>query len=421
MKNYFTILAVIVCNTITSLINQIVIAYYFGAGQDLDTLNIAMALPNSVMAVSLGTLSLFLIPIISSAKAEGKNLLALIKYFEKKTTFWGIIIIVTITIFQIFIFRNSFFGTFFIKFVSITIISNLFIYTTLNNSIYISWANVEKKYFLTSFGSSFLNLTSITFIYLFHSFLGVLIIATSLLLGNIMLNYLIKTALIKKALHIEYESYPILLNKQLIGSVLSIIPFAFPSFVDSYFLSKTLNGFASYAGYANKFLTVLGILIIQPFNIILFPMFNDLFLKNKIDQIRKLFDQTIVFTFTVSSILLIFVYFFFDRILFFVFNHGEFKLKDVIELSNLLKIYSFGLFGMTMMNIINRILTVFCEYKVQILFGIIFIPIYYLLIIFFYPLKGNFAIAWAYVISWSTLAVSLIIYLNLKYWRFNFT
>ena len=171
MKNYISIIFIIALSSITSLINQICIAHFFGANAELDILNISMALPNSMMALSVGGLNLVLIPILTATKLDGKNVRHIIVFFENKMLIWGISSIVVLFFIQILFYKNRIPTEIFYKFIIISIFSSCFLFLTLLNSIYLSWANIEKKYVLTSFGGIFLNLTSIITCYFFHSYL----------------------------------------------------------------------------------------------------------------------------------------------------------------------------------------------------------------------------------------------------------
>ncbi len=417
MKNYLSLIFIIALNSATSLINQITIAFYFGAGAELDILNIAMALPNAVMSLSIGGLNLVLIPLFASAKQDGISVKKMAVFFEKKMLIGCGVTMIVLTIIQLLIYKNNIPKELFPKFIQITILSNLVLFITLLNSVYISWANVEKKYILTSFGGSFLNILSIISCVFLHQYIGVIVLTCSLLFGSFFLILFLRVSLSKINYAKQNKPFEIpKLGLPILASVISIIPFSFPSFVDSYLLSSSLKGFASYAAYATKLMTVLGVLIIQPLNLLLFPLFSEMIHNKEIKQLGKLITNTVYFTFLTCFLIIFIVDNFFTDIIRLVFRHGSFKENDVINLMLLLKLYVWGLAGMTLMNIINRLLSSLNENKFQIILGIIFIPFYFIIAKYFFNSYHYLAVGIAYGVTWTLFIITALLYVYSINW-----
>lgn len=411
MKNYISIIFIIALSSITSLINQICIAHFFGANAELDILNISMALPNSMMALSVGGLNLVLIPILTATKLDGKNVRHIIVFFENKMLIWGISSIVVLFFIQILFYKNRIPTEIFYKFIIISIFSSCFLFLTLLNSIYLSWANIEKKYVLTSFGGIFLNLTSIITCYFFHSYLGIYVLPITLILSSFILNYFLKYSLTKRnSPQTDYWDFKFpKLGLSIGASILSVIPFAFPSFVDSYLLSDSLVGNVSYTAYANKLVTVLGLLIIQPLNLILFPVFSEMINKKDIISLSKIIENTIFFIIFICLFVVIFVNKFFLDVINIIFNHGLFKAKDAENLTELMKYYVLGLAGMALMNILNRLFAALSENIFQIIISISFIIVYFLIAQFFYATNGYLSVGISYFYTWTFFVMIAII------------
>lgn len=423
MKNYLLLIFIISLNTGTSLINQMMLAHYFGAGLDLDILNSASGLPNSIVALSMGGLSLVMIPQFASIKIENESYVNSIKYFIMIITKYSIIIIPLLVIFQVTLYKSKIPHIYFNKYVALSILSYLMLYITLINSVYLSWANVEKRYWITSIGSSILNLSSIVLCYAFNETFGTYIIVISLLLGSLGL-YLFYLHSFHKNKNNDNDSSKLLkYNKTLslatIASIVSIFPFAFSSFIDIYILSKLLNGFVSYAVYANKLMAVLGLFLIQPFNIMLFPLFTKISKQKNKTELQVLLTNTVFLTLFASLFLIILVKSYSNEIIKLVFQHGHFSEKNSFLLNNMLKTYIWGIVGLILMNIFNRLLAALNEHRFQIFLGIGFLFIYLLISLILFSSYNYLSVAVAYALTWGLGGVVSIVFIYKKYWSLS--
>lgn len=411
MKNYISIIFIIAFSSITSLVNQICIAHFFGANAELDILNISMALPNSMMALSVGGLNLVLIPIFNETKYSGKNVKRVVVFFENKMLIWGISGVITIFIVQLLFYQNRIPDKLFYKFIIISFFSSCFLFLTLLNSIYISWANIEKKYILTSCGAIFFNLTSIITCFFLHNYFGIYILSATLVICSLILTFFLRYSLSKiNYSQVEYLDFKFpKLGLSVVASVLSVIPFAFPSFIDSYLLSDSLIGNVSYTAYANKLMTVLSLLIIQPLNLILFPIFSDLVNKKDNLSLSKLVESTLFFIIFICLFIIILVNRYFFDIIVIIFKHGLFSMKDAEKLTELIKLYVLGLSGMALMNILNRLFAALSENIFQIVISISFIIVYFLIAKFFYESNGYLSVGISYFYTWTFFIIVAIL------------
>ena len=419
MKSYISLVMFFVMSSGMSFLNQIVLAYFFGASLEFDVLNASLSLPSAIMGIGSGAVSLIIMPILSDYKMKNGDCTFLFFTILKK--YYKIIFVLSLFVItaQYFFFYHQISSQEKSLFLSINLILLVFIFLNFINSLFMVYFNLKKQYIMASISSMMPSLTSIILLVLFAQNIGVTIVPISLLMSSLILlsifyyNYM-KNFTVKLNKDKDFK-IKISYNSVLAG-IISIMPFTIPMFINSYYLLNLTEGALSYISYANKLIIMITSLLIQPLNIILFP---EILKKIHLKQFKYIY-KLIYKLYTGVFIGLIIVYIivnccFLDAMHIF-FEHGKFTSIDSMNIFIILKLFIIGAFGMIIMNIQNKILTSLHMYNTQIINSILFLVIYLIVVQYFINTDGFLAVGYAYSLSWLLITFSTIsmVFLNLR-------
>jgi len=405
MKNYLSLMIIFSVTAVASFLNQMVYAYYFGAGSEFDLLNGVMSLPLSVIGIGGGALSLVLMPLLNEYQEKHGEVASFFTYLIRKYSKRILVMSLLVAMLQYIILYSKVTSSQKNTLLYLSILVGLFLFLSFINFFYIVYFNLQKKYVLASISALVVYIVSIPMCYFFAKNEGINIVIYSFLLANILLFLFFfwtfntqYRGLLKVQKHIEFD-YQLDLRKVLSGIVV-ILPFTIPVFIDAYFLLDLHEGSLSYASYANKIIVMVSSIMIQPLNLILFPKILTLISRKEFKKIYRLLTTLYIITLICISIAFVLSDLFFIKFMDIFFVRGEFTEKDAVYVFQIFKFYLVGAFGMVVMNIQTKVMTALKLHNILIFSGLLFIALYYFLLYLFIGDFGYITVGIAYSATW---------------------
>lgn len=414
-------------SSIISFTNQILIAYFFGASQNVDAYLIGISAPVFITAAFGASLNYSLVPKLVKLKTENLykhsygELFLYLSLFSFAISLLGIVI----TEGAIKYFITSIPAQTEREVLEIARIAWLYCAVGIMNTFYSSVFVVNKRYLIPAILTMIPFLLISLFILVFKSFYGLIIACYAMLVGNVTV-FLISYFLLKGEL--VFSSFRLLLMGKIeyyfsnsMYYVLAVTCFTIYPIIDSYFGSKLGEANVSYLGYSQRIIVGLGNLIIAGPSIILGLYFAELSNSDQKLELSAAFEKVV-------KIIVIFGLFFFiiinssaEVIVKIIFERGSFTYNDTAKLAEILPYMSIGMIFMLCMVVTMRMLFAIDYVKMAASLGLTTPLLYFFCNFYLINNFGLLGVAQSYIISWAfTLLLSIAFLSKKEFIQFNF-
>jgi len=393
-------------NLMVTLINQVVLAYLFGAGTSMDAFLACGAVPFVILNLAIGDLGYVLIPLLMKYEEEGKLEEAINATFTGVTLLAVGVTIVGVTCHTLIL--------------HLTTASSmpLATFTLADQMAPLMWIIIG----LTIMGSY---LTGIQYfrrkftapsITLAVPYLGMIVggVAGAHRFGiiSVAFGWAIGTLLRDIVLLATLGGSPIRFSRILLHPAtrklmrtlpslgLSLLPFAALPMIDVFWASRLPVGSISYLGYSNRIVIALTSIVVQGLSVVMFPDLSEDIVKGKIALFqRKVIDaMKVIFLVIVPLAVLVSI----GRIpmIGFALGRGRFGTDSVLGVAKVLPFYLLGVVWMAMMNIIIRSFYALQDYRTPAIVGTVALVLYTALSGLLIPRFSYLAIGITYCVFW---------------------
>jgi putative peptidoglycan lipid II flippase len=347
-------------NLLMTLINQIVLAYLFGAGASMDAFLACGAVPFVVLSLAIGDLGYVLVPLLMECEQHGTLDEAINSSFTSVT-----LLALGVTVTGISCHRGI---------LQLTTASNMpsATFGLANSMAPLMWLIIGLtimgsyltgvQYFRRQFA-----LPSVTLAVPYLGMIvGGLVGAHRLGIISVALGWTIGTFMRDVILLVTLQGSPVRFSRNLLHPAtrklirslpvlgLSLLPFAALPMIDVYWASRLPVGSISYLGYSNRIVIALTSIVVQGLSVVMFPDLSEDIAKGKTEVFqRKVIDaMKVIFLVIVPLAVLVVI----ARIpmIQFALQRGKFTADSVMGVAKVLPFYLLGVVWMAMMNIVIR-------------------------------------------------------------------
>ena len=397
--------------SIVGYLNQLILAYYFGATQNMDNYLFAISIPTFVAALLCAAVSYSVIPEIVKCGPSIESRKEYLSSLMFCLTFLSIILAVLGILFSNISIQQAQES----KSIRIlTIISWGSAVFQIINSLINAISVADGKFEIPVVCGYFPYIGSISLAYLTYNYLGIYSVALGVLIGNFLT---IIYSLSKNKSYLPFLKDYTLIRMSIIkaffknGFFTSVAMTCFSSYsiIDAYYAPMVGVSALSYLGYAQRIIIGLGNLIIAGPSSVIVPYFARL---SKDKEICK--KYTILTLLTVclgASIFAMLISLNSSFIVKLLFQRGAFSENDTKIVASILRIMAFGMIPMLTSVIAYRLLYSFSLVIPQFLIGLLWSVFYSLLSHFLYSDYGVIGIAYSYLLSWTISLILLLFYI----------
>ncbi|MCF6212572.1 MAG: hypothetical protein L3J45_00950 [Flavobacteriaceae bacterium] len=270
--------------SIISFGNQVVIANFFGAGNDMDIYLLASSIPIMIGGLISSALSYSLIPhIIAKEISLGSNFKSYFSQFFKVNVvllFLSTLLLGLVFYFLMPLIYTSLSKEGIIKARLIGIISWINFFVSTSFSILICLLNAKKRFLIPLLLSMLPFVMSLLFTIVFYKYFGIVVIAIGLTFGTTMALsigiYKTKKDIdLKFYYHKVYNSEIVKFIKYLRFPILAMLSFSIYQSIDAFWATKLGTSALSYLGYSQRILIAMGSLVIVGPSIVLIPRLTE--------------------------------------------------------------------------------------------------------------------------------------------------
>jgi len=382
LKNVTTVTVLTGVNIIVTLLNQIVLAYLFGAGASMDAFLTCGAVPFVILNMAIGDLGYVLVPMLMQYEKTGGLEEAANSSFTTVSLLATVITVLGIIghrwILHLTTADNMPAHTFDIA-VSIAPIMWVVIGLTIVGSYLTGIHYYRREFTLPSLtmGLPYLGMMA-----------GGILGARHLGILSIVLGWASATFIRCATLYIGlrgsglrlctniFHPASIKLMKSLPVLGLSLLPFAALPMIDVYWASRLPVGSISYLGYSNRIVIALTSIVVQGLSIVLFPDLSkdvvnghlEIFRQKVIDAIKIIFLAIVPLAVLATIVRM--------PILVLVLQRGKFTSVSSLGVARVLPYYLLGTIWMAVMNIVIRGFYALQDYKSPAKIGVVAIMFY---------------------------------------------
>lgn len=340
--------------SVISFSNQVVIAGYFGTGNDMDVYLLASSIPLMMGALISSALSYSLIPhFIIKKNKLGNDFKNYFGQFIKKNTVNVLIITSFLSIFYYFLMPKIYTSLTKNDLNTARLIGLLswlsFAFSTIY-SIFICFFNAQKKFKTPLLFSIFPFVFSIFFTIVFYDYLGIIVIVIGIAAGNLTA-LLVSFYITYKELDFSdvnkiYNAEIFKFVRYLRFPILAMLSFSVYQSIDAFWATKIGVSALSYLGYSQRIIIAMGALVIAGPSIVLIPHLTESIQNGKEEAYFKDSSLVIKLVMALSSVIAIIAIVLAKPIVQILFQRGVF---DHLATDGVSYILSFLLIGMVFM------------------------------------------------------------------------
>ena len=403
-----------------SFVNQVVIASFFGAGNEMDIYLLASSVPLMFAGILTSALSYSLIPHFIKKEIQFKqSFKEYIGAFLLKNFKYVILLGITFAVFFYIVIPVVYptLSNEDVKIVRIiNVISWMIFVITIVFSFLACSLNAKKKFIIPLILNIFPFVFSIIFTFLLYDFLGVISISLGVLCGSIVtlgIGFIyVKSEIIffENAPHYNFEINQYL--KYLKYPVFAMLTFSVYQSIDSFWAPRLGESALSYLGYSQRILVTLGTLVIIGPSTVLIPRLTIAIEDGRTDDYYRDASMILKIILALSSTIVVVGIILSKPIVEILFERGEFNNIATNGVSEVLSFMLVGLIFMLCVVVSFRILFIKkLGFKIA-LIGIFSALSYFILSGFLSSIFDLVGIALAYIITW---VIVLIVTINLLF------
>jgi len=393
-------------NLLVTLMNQVVLAYLFGAGTSMDAFLSCGAVPFVILNLAIGDLGYVLIPLLTKWEEDGKLREAIDATFTGVTLLALAVTIVGIgchtLILRLTTASNMPLATFALA-DQMAPLMWIIIGLTIMGS-YLTGIHYFKRQFTPP---------SITLAVPYlgmiagglagaHRF-GIISVAFGWAIGTLARDVVLLLALGGSPIRFSTKLFHPATRKlmrTLPSLGLSLLPFAALPMIDVFWASRLPVGSISYLGYSNRIVIALTSIVVQGLSVVMFPDLSEDIVKGKIALFRRKVIDAMKVIFLVIVPLSVLVSIGRIPMIGFALGRGRFGTDSILGVARVLPFYLLGVVWMAMMNIIIRSFYALQDYKTPAIVGTVALVLYTALSGLLIPHYSYLAIGIAYCVFW---------------------
>lgn len=422
LKSSFWLVLLTVVISLTSFINQVIIAHFFGASANMDLYVAISSLPLLFGAILSTSLSYSLTPHLIKKQIQlsqidySQYLISLLKQILK----YSLVLILIISLICA-LFYDKLYPTF--RFTDLKIVYSIQLFSWLSTlfgiitTVLTCFYNARKKFIFPLTLSFLPYIGSIIVTTLFVSVLGVTAVAIGMFIGScisclILFNFAKLNFIFKIANPIEINSQIIFL-KNIPLVIIAMLCFTVYQSIDSFWVPRIGTSMLSYIGYCQRIIIAVGSLVITGPSTVLIPRLTKALLEERDEDFYNDIVSLIFMVFSLASLFALIGTKLSKPIINILFQRGAFNVHDTLMVSNLLPFMFIGMVFMICVVLLFRVLFIQEMFKSCALIGIIATLNYFL----FSGIAINFrhinAIGVAYILTW-IISFSISIHMIFK-------
>ncbi len=395
-----------VISIVLGVVNQAVVAKYFGASPELDEFLIASAVPSLISGVGLSLFSSILVPSLTAIKADTEKLSASVTAATSLAAIGAIVtaLIGVLATESILAVTTGLDGAK-LRQVSeparyIWIISALSIFGSYLTSLY----HLRKEFLISAVTGIFPAIGMI---------LGTVFLSSSIRIKGLVVGWLLATAIgcailspilfrcgfSLKKLNLR-NPYALDCLRAVVPVAMGIVPFTILPTIDAYWASQLPEGSMAFIGYCTRIVIGVGSLVVSGVYVVILPHLTQHLANNEI-YLFSLKMQAAIKAVIVLIIPAATVFLFFGRdIVTLLFQRGQFNERSTEEVAALLPFYLVGLVAMAPTTIVSRGYFALREYREFAALGVAMILFYFVVAGAFSARLSLHGIGIAYALYW---------------------
>jgi putative peptidoglycan lipid II flippase len=402
--------------SVVSFVNQIVIASFFGAGNEMDIYLLASSIPLMFAGILTSALSYSLIPHFIKKELQYKqSFKEYIGAFLLKNAKYIILLGITFAVF-FYIVIPVIYPTLSNEDVKIVRIINVISWMIFVITIFFSFLacslNAKKKFIIPLLLNIFPFVFSIIFTFLLYDFLGIISISLGVLSGSLVtlgIGFIyMKSEIIffENAPQYNFEINQYL--KYLKYPVFAMLTFSVYQSIDSFWAPRLGESALSYLGYSQRILVTLGTLVIIGPSTVLIPRLTIAIEEGRTDDYYRDASMILKMILALSSTIVVVGIILSKPIVEIMFERGEFNTVATNGVSEVLSYMLVGLIFMLCVVVLFRILFIKkLGFKIA-LIGVFSALSYFVLSGFLSSLFDLTGIALAYIFTWAMVLIVTI-------------
>jgi putative peptidoglycan lipid II flippase len=393
-------------NLVVTLVNQVILAYLFGAGASMDAFLACGAVPFVVLNLAIGDLGYVLVPLLMRCEKDGELDRAI------ESTFTAILVLsVGVSILGVVFHRSILHWT-----TASNMPANTF--NLAASMAPVMWVIIGLTivgsyltgihYFRRQFASPSITL-AVPYLGMIAGGLigartfGIISVAVGWAVGTLLRDLILFVTLpgrpMRLSQHLRHPAASSLFRSlPVLG--LSLLPFAALPMIDVYWASRLPVGSISYLGYSNRIVIALTAIVVQGISVVLFPDLSEQIAKGETQVFRSRVIEAMKIIFLLMVPLAVAVAMARAPIVELALKRGKFTLESAMGVSRVLPFYLLGAIFMAMMNIVIRSFYAMQNYRTPAKLGMIALVLYTSVSGLFIGRFSYLAVGMAYAVFW---------------------
>lgn len=369
-------------NLVVTFLNQIVLAYLFGAGASMDAFLTCGAIPFVILNLAIGDLGYVLVPLLMQYEKKGGVQAAINSSFTAVGLLsFGVTVLGIILhrwILHLTTATNMPAQTFNIA-VSIAPLMWVVIGLTIIGSYLTGIHYFHRQFFLPTGTLALPYMGMIAGGLLGARQLGILAVVLGWVVGtltrDIALYLTLRGPRVRLSRNILHRATCKLMSAlPLLG--VSLLPFTALPMIDVYWASRLPVGSISYLGYSNRIVIALASIVVQGLSIVLFPDISEDVAKGNLDAFRLKVIEAIKIIFLAIVPLAVLAAVIRMPIMEIALQRGKFTADSSLGVARVLPLYLLGVIWMAMMSIVIKSFYALQDYLTPAKIGVVLIVLY---------------------------------------------
>jgi len=414
LKSSVLLTGLTILTMLASFLVQLVIAYLFGAGWEVDVYFVSSAVPIFIMTILNDAIGLTIIPLLNEYKDKGDEM----KIKQLKVTILLITLLCSISLTSLYIIGSKWIiqaiappdlsEKQFLLALDISALLMLAAGFSICSSVLLYFYYFEGRFVLPSCIHFIPPLSIIVFGFFLSDRIGIKSLAFGSLIGG-MLQCIVLMPIIFNlrgvALVLNYGVQKI--YKNILLTILSLLPLPLVPIIDRYFASSLPEGTISYLGYSWALALAAASIISRGVLITLFPYLSEKFYSDS-NKLPGKIQEMVEFFFFISIPLVLIMIFVREPLVRFLFMRGKFTAVDAANVSSILFWHMISVIGIVLFSAINRVNYALNKFRNSTSAGFLQIILYIsisAILVKYFSFKG---IAMANSLAWAFSAIFLM-------------
>jgi putative peptidoglycan lipid II flippase len=369
-----------------NFLSQVVIAYLFGMGWEMDSYLASLALPFSILGLSIGGIGFLFIPVLTEYKDNNEELAILINKSFSLVAVIAIVIAFVGAVFSrpLLVLTASYLTPRKLELAAgLARIIWLMVGLSILNQFLIAINHFNKIFIFPAVTSLLPPISMLTGSALFASIAGIKSIPIALTIGSF-LQCLLLFSIVAKSRDFRISlsfSHPGIRKvfSMVVPLSLSAFPFTLLPMIDVFWASRLPDGSISYLGYSSRIVIAISSVIVQGLSVVLFPAFSEDAFNKRFNEMRIKTLKAIRFIMLAAVFSAAMCFALRVPVLQIVFGRGNVGEAGILGIARVLPFYLLGMVAMSQINITERMFFAMRDFKTIATTGIILLAFYFIL------------------------------------------